>query len=116
MSFHKGDIVLVPFPFTDLSQTKLRPAVVLWSDRFGQDVTLCFVSSQNIDRLKAEEFILDPQDSEFLGTGLKTISKVKVSRVITLERGLIKRRVGQLGINHIHRLNTLLQQVFQLGS
>ncbi len=114
MSLQKGDIVLVPFPFTNYSQTKLRPAVVLWSDNTGQDVTLCFVSSQNIDTLKVEEFILNIKDSEFLGTGLKVASKVKVARIATLERRIITRRLGKLGFNQTQQLNLSLKQVFQL--
>jgi mRNA interferase MazF len=115
MPLQKGDIVLVPFPFTNLSQTKLRPAVVLWSDNAGQDVTLCFVSSQNMETLKPEEFILDSNDSEFLGTGLKVASKIKVARIATLERRLITSRLGQLGTNQIQQLKTILKQVFQLN-
>ena len=42
----RGTVVLTPFPFTDLSGTKVRPAVVVSpSDRPGEDVILAFISS-----------------------------------------------------------------------
>jgi mRNA interferase MazF len=112
---NKGDIVLVPFPFTDLSQTKLRPAIVLWADSIGNDVTLCFVSSQGLDTLATGEFLLDATDSEFNITGLKTSSKVRVTRMMTVERKLIVRRLGKLGTNQIQVLNLSIVQAFQLS-
>ena len=114
MTLSKGDVVLVPFPFTDLSQTKLRPAIVLWVDAVGNDITLCFVSSQNITSLSSEEFLLDPADSEFIGTGLKIASKVRVARMVTLERCYIVRRIGKLAEGQIQQLNTSLIRTFQL--
>ncbi|HBL14779.1 MAG TPA: PemK family protein [Cyanobacteria bacterium UBA11162] len=114
MSVNKGDIVLVPFPFTDLSATKLRPAVVLWVDSTGDDVTLCFISSQNLTSLSPDEFVLDASEPEFASTGLKISSKVRVTRIVTLERQLIKRRIGKLGSNQIQQLNTAIIQAFQL--
>ena len=112
---NKGDIVLVPFPFTDLSQTKLRPAIVLWADSIGNDVTLCFVSSQGLDTLATGEFLLDATDSEFTSTGLKTSSKVRVTRIMTVERKLIVRRLGKLGTNQIQVLNLSIVKAFQLS-
>ncbi len=41
----RGDIVLVPFPFTDLSGQKLRPAVIISPDPVGEDILLAFISS-----------------------------------------------------------------------
>ena len=114
MSLAKGDIVLVPFPFTDLSTTKLRPAVVLWVDSRGNDVTLCFISSQNVTRLSPEEFSINTTDPEFPETGLKVASKVRVSRIVTLERRLITRRIGKLGVTQINQLNKILAITFQL--
>ncbi|MEO0520192.1 MAG: type II toxin-antitoxin system PemK/MazF family toxin [Cyanobacteria bacterium P01_A01_bin.116] len=116
MPLAKGDIILVPFPFTDLSQTKLRPAVVLWADSKGQDVTLCFISSQNIDRLTANEFEIAATDPQFSMTGLKVTSKVRVTRVVTLERRLLQRRLGRLGDRLMPRLDQVLRNAFQLGS
>jgi len=114
MSVKKGDIVLVPFPFTDLSTTKLRPAVVLWVDSAGDDITLCFISSQNLTRLSPNEFVLDASDPDFSNTGLKVTSKVRVTRIATLERRLITRRIGKLGVNQIQQLNSAMLQAFQL--
>lgn len=114
MSLAKGDIVLVPFPFTDLTGTKLRPGVILWVDHAGNDITLCFISSQNVTNLTAEEFVLDSSDAEFAATGLKVVSKVRVTRVVTIERRFITRRIGKLGANQIQQLNTLMLQAFQL--
>ena len=71
MNLDKGDVVLVPFPFTELSQTKLRPAIVLYVQPEGEDVTLCFISSQNLDRVSRDELILDPEHPEFTQTELK---------------------------------------------
>lgn len=110
----KGNIVLVPFPFSDLSQTKFRPSIVLWVDPFGKDVTLCFVSSQKIGRMNKGEFLIDIRDSDFSKTGLKVSSKVKVTKVTTLERTLATRRLGSLGDRQIHQLNLAIFEAFQL--
>jgi mRNA interferase MazF len=112
---NKGDIVLIPFPFTDLSQTKLRPAIILWADSTGNDVTLCFVSSQKIDNLSSGEFLLDTNDPEFSSTGLKTASKVRVTRMVTIDRKLIVRRLGKLSSNQILILNSSIIKEFNLS-
>lgn len=114
MALTKGDVVLVPFPFTNLQQTKLRPAVVLWADTNGQDVTLCFVSSQDINNLNLGEFVLSSSDSDFLETGLKVDSKVRVTRLVTVERKLITRRIGKLSTSQLQQLNVAMIQSFQL--
>ncbi|AUS99252.1 PemK family protein [Nostoc sp. CENA543] len=116
MSLQKGDIVLVPFPFTDLTGTKLRPGLILWVDNLGNDITVCFISSQNATNLTPEEFVLDPSDAEFATTGLKAISKVRVSKLVTLELRFITRRIGKLGANQIQQLNLTMLQAFQLTS
>ena len=114
MSLNKGDIVLVSFHFTDLSSTKLRPAVVLWSSNSSFDVTVCFVSSRILTNLAPEEFLITTQDAEFTTTGLKVDSKVRVSRIVTLERRLISRRIGKLGKNQMEDLNRVLVVTFDL--
>lgn len=114
MALTKGDVVLVPFPFTDLSTAKLRPAIVLWVETIGVDVTLCFISSQNLNKVEAEEFILDSNDPEFATTGLKTTSKVRVARMVTVSSNLIARKLGRLGTKQIQQLDRCLKIAFQL--
>lgn len=110
----KGSVVLVNFPFTDLSQTKLRPAVVLWVDPTGNDIVICAITSQKINDLGEGEFLIQVSDPEFSQTGLRVSSKVKSTRVATLTRQLIVRKLGDLGTQQIQRLNTKIKEAFQL--
>jgi mRNA interferase MazF len=111
----KGDIVLVQFPFSDLSQTKLRPAVILWINPVGNDVTLCAVTSQKVDQLSPEDIPLLPTDPEFSNTVLRVSSKVRTTRMATLTKQLVIRRFGSLGTQQIQLLNEKLTEMLQLA-
>lgn len=116
MLLSKGDVVLVPFPFTDLSQTKLRPAIVLYSDDKFRDATLCFISSQKLDNLDRCEFLIEFGSPDFEMTGLKVSSKVRVTRVVTLDQRLLKRRLGKLSKHLLYILNQTMIVAFQLST
>ena len=93
----RGDLVLVYFPFTDLSATKRRPAVVLWADPAQIDFTLGFISSQNVTALSVGEMALLPTHPEFAQSGLSAPSKIRATKLVTLDRTLIDRWLGRLG-------------------
>jgi len=58
--FIKGDVVVIPFPFSDLTQTKRRPALVI-STLEGDDVILCQITSQTFrDNYAIPSFTLSP--------------------------------------------------------
>ena len=94
---HRGDVVLVAFPFTDLSARKLRPAVVLHVDRRRIDCVLVFVSTREISRHEPEEVVILPTHPEFAMTGLAAPSKIRASKLVTLAMDLVKRWLGRLG-------------------
>ncbi|MEA5471262.1 type II toxin-antitoxin system PemK/MazF family toxin [Spirulina sp. 06S082] len=114
MAVNKGDIVLVKFPFTDLSQTKLRPAVVLYINSNLDEITLCFISSQGLTDLTPEETLLDVSDLEFTTTGLKKSSKIRTTRITTLEKRFVQRKLGYLESKYINEINSILHRTLQL--
>ncbi len=89
--FKKGTVVLVPFPFTDLSGNKVRPAVVVSNGKVGADVVVLFVTSQS--KLKAKHIVLVKADEQ---SGIKTDSKIICSKIATLEAKIVLGELGQL--------------------
>jgi mRNA interferase MazF len=110
----KGDIVLVKFPFSDLSDAKLRPAVILWVNPTGNDVTLCAITSQNVNQPSPEDIPILPTDPEFPLTGLQVPSKIRTTRIATLTKQLVVRQFGKLGSEQIQRLNAKITEMLQL--
>ncbi len=95
-SLHRGDIVTVAFPYTDLTSQKRRPALVLNENTEAGDVILAFIGTHLPAQSTAVSVILQSADQDFSGTGLKSDSVVRLEKLATIERRLITRRIGKL--------------------
>jgi mRNA interferase MazF len=105
MSFSKGEIVLLPIPFTDLTSRKVRPAVVIGHSSHAGDLFVVPISSvlQNVD--------LRLQD--WRAAGLNVPCGVK-SQIATIEDRLAVKSVGLLSLADSAALETRLRSWLQL--
>jgi mRNA interferase MazF len=97
MSFNRGDVVLVPFPFTDLTTQKQRPGLVISSKDFNDsspDAILLAITSQISKDLQYSDYPLS-LDEQKRG-GLPKSSIVKATKVVTLSQALIRKTLGRL--------------------
>ena len=104
-----GQIVVTPFPYSDLSGTKLRPVLLLRraSVRFD-DWLVCMVSSQLQQAEPYLDEILTTVDPDFATTGLKAPSVLRLSRLAVLEGASLIGCIGSIGDS---RLTTLRQRL-----
>ena len=103
----KGDILLITFPFTDLSGSKLRPSVVIAQTEL--DITVCFITTH----LQWQE----PYDVQLLPTslnGLRKHSLIRTSKIATLDKTLAKGLLGRLTDIELNDLNNKLKILLQL--
>jgi mRNA interferase MazF len=93
----RGSVVLVPFPFDDLSGSKVRPAVCL-TDAVGvhQHVVLAFVTSVVPQNLEATDVLLETGSADFGQTGLRVRSALRLHRMVTVSASIIQRQLGIL--------------------
>jgi mRNA interferase MazF len=104
----KGDIVLIPFPFTDLTGKKLRPAVVLVETIL--DLTVCFITTQ-LAWQEATDLILYPNDDN----GIKKTSLIRISKIATIDKSLSLGRIGLLNNSEQKDLNIKLRELLKLN-
>jgi len=92
-----GDILLVQFPFTDLSGSKLRPALAITNISYEGDMILAFISSR-FGKRGYSDVHLKKTDDDFDITHLKTNSVIKTNKVMTLNKKIIKGKIGCISI------------------
>ena len=86
----RGEVVVIPFPFSDLSQSKLRPAIVA-ADLAGYDMILCMITSKAND-----PDAISIEAADFQTGGLPRQSYVRPTRLFTSDSRIIQRKVGLL--------------------
>jgi mRNA interferase MazF len=102
-SYTKDDIILVRSPFSDLSGSKIRPAVVVNAEHISQDLIIVPLTSKTLSLLEGE-FIL----SEWAAAGLKLETAVKRG-LYTVDRSLVTRIIGRLTDPDAERLVRSIQ-------
>ena len=107
---HKGKLILVPFPFTDLSGHKVRPALVLHTDNKGNDFIACFVSSKQNEKTGMYDIKIKADRHN----GLKTDSVIKISKIATLEKKIAIGEIGFLDQRTLKEIDNRLKAIFSL--
>ena len=103
-----GSIVLVPFPFSDLSQSKLRPAVVLAGAGRG-DWILCQITSKPYADVRA----LELADTDFQQGSLRQLSYARPAKLFTAHESLFVSEVGRLTAGSLKRITDEVVSIIQ---
>jgi mRNA interferase MazF len=113
MTKHK--VVLVPFPFDDLTGAKMRPAVCL-TNPIGphRHVVLAFITSSAAGTPLPTDVDLDASDPDFSSTGLRVSSTLQLHRLITATTSLIRRELGELEPKMQAGVEDRLRKLFDL--
>ncbi len=106
--FVKGDVVVVPFPFSDLTQSKRRPAIVI-ADLEDNDLILCQITSHSIK----DKYAVPIGDNDFETGTLLRRSNVRPNRIFTADFHIILYRIGHLKNEKIKEIIDKIVSILQ---
>ena len=96
----KYKILLVPFPFDDLTASKVRPAVCLTNEiKPHNHIVLAFITSRILASASATDFVIDKSDTDFATTGLKVSSTIRLHRLMTVTKSIVLRELSELSLS-----------------
>ena len=106
---NRGTIVLAKFPFTDLTSAKRRPAIVLSSKiSTVNDVIVAFISSVIPVELSETDLLIDRQHQDYLISGLKSPSVIKLDKLATLNTSVLSGEIGRVSATTLSDINKKL--------
>ncbi len=88
-TFRRGDIVLFPFPYTDLSHRKLRPCLVI-STEMGEDILLCQITSKKI---RKDKYSVEIKQSNTIDGSLQIDSYIRANMIFTASKAQILKKL-----------------------
>ena len=104
----KGDVVVLPFPFSDLSKSKKRPALIL-ANLDGDDVILCQITSQ----ARVDNYSIILTDNDFKKGSLNLTSNIRPNKLFTADKSLILYKIGALKESKIKEVETSILNILR---
>ncbi len=105
-----GEVVVIPFPFSDLTQSKVRPALCL-ADAGRGDYVLCQITSQSY----GDPVALKVDDQDFATGGLHVESFVRPGKLFTADANLILSVEGKLTATAYQRVLNTVVNLLRVG-
>ena len=104
-----GEVVLLRFPQEDLTEGKLRPALVL-AIAPGQhtDVLLALITSRLYQQVQGFDELVDPADADFVSSGLKARSVIRLARLASVDAAAVNARLGEISAARLHGIKERL--------
>ncbi|GIK40569.1 MAG: mRNA interferase PemK [Chloroflexota bacterium] len=106
--FVKGDVVVTPFPFSDLSDAKKRPALIV-AKLTGDDVILCQITSQSV----ADSYAIPLIKSDFSTGGLRQESNIRPNRIFTADSNIFLYRAGVLAPEKVQEVVARVVEIIE---
>lgn len=106
--FVKGDVIVVPFPFSDLTHAKRRPALVI-AELEGDDLILCQITSQQVK----DRYAISIDEADFEAGTFRQRSNVRPNRIFTADRHIVLYRAGHLKIDKVGEVIDKIVKILQ---
>jgi len=106
-SFSKGNIVLFPFPYTNLSERKIRPCLVI-SDEMQEDLILCQITSK---QLAAGNYSIELNKDETIGGNLMIDSYIRCNMIFTASKDQIIKKICEISNS---KYNTVINKIVEI--
>ena len=108
--YKRGDIIAVPFPFTDLSSSKLRPALIISNDSISNtgDVVIVMITSQN----KNDGYNIPIAELD-VNKALPKNSFVRCHRIATIDQSIIYKKIGEANIDFTDKIVGLIHSILK---
>lgn len=111
----KGKIVLLPFPFDDLSSIKVRPALCL-TNAIGEynHLVVAFITSSVPGQILNSDLVINEADKYFSVTGLKKTSTIRLHKLLTVSCKIVLRELGRISNENLAVVDSKLKELFEI--
>lgn len=105
-----GDIVVVPFPFTDFSSSRKRPALVL-SNTDENDIIICEITS----RLRKDKYFVSLDNIDLESGKLRVKSIIRPNRILTIQKNKINYKLGKIKSSKLNEVSEKIKLIFNIA-
>jgi mRNA interferase MazF len=109
LRYKKGDVVVLPFPYTDMTALKTRPVLVIAHPR-GTNLIVAQITSQ---QARNDEYSVSLEEKDFAEGSLPTASFVKTNMIMTLAEDMILAKTGVVNRDKIKEVEKRLIHIFK---